>query len=210
MRYGNMMFRFKNTVFFLFGLLVFMICITCRSEKEHYSEDQSDFELMQIDFLDKRIFLPRSYKKVNLNEVEEMIRQNPELGSTDRLFYDAIMQTDNEFGPPELFMESEDQLSAIVFTPGEYIPLGKELVSPYVNMLESNMLKSEFSPVRLESKFITLKNATAIKVKYEQHIPTGKRYLTQYIVTYGLKTFSIMVLNDENKDLRVVLNNFSE
>jgi len=205
--------RYYSLVRIGFGIFFIALFLGCGSDLKKEEAVNTIGTIQPINFLNKEIYLPSNYQKVNLKEIGEMLRQNPNLDPIDRIYYKRAVQFQNSAAAPELFSEKNNKLNSIWFMPGEYIPLSKDMVSQFVNMLEQNFIPdsavSGIEYERLESKFLTFKSTKAIKVKYEQTAGTKKRYITQYIVTYKFDTFSIIVTNDKNEDHQRILKNFS-
>jgi len=185
----------------------------CNSGTETKEEIFKDSIKQPINFLNREIYLPKDYEKVNLNELGEMLRQNPDLNEIDRFYYETAVRMQQDDIAPELFTQVSNKTNIIWFLQGTYLVLDKEMATLYVDMLERSQIAAMeakgITMNRLENKFISLKNTKAIKVKYEQSYGFNKKYLTQYIVTYKFDTFSILISHDENEDFQDVLSNFS-
>ena len=92
--------------------------------------------------------------------------------------------------------------------------LTKEAVEVYVDLLENRLfVQSESFGVerkRLESKFLKYGISKVLKVKYLQTYGKENIYLTQYLVTYKLKTFGIIVASETDNDYQYILKNFKK
>lgn len=193
-------------------LLTLLLIIGCKSDKKETLSGSNDTELHLIEFLGTEIHFPKNYEKTNLEEVSEIFRQIPTPNGYEAAYTNGLQNLKNFDAEFEIFAEKQNYMNSIWFMNGEYIPLDKSIVNTYVNMVEQQLLpqKEKFGIEynRLESKFLTNKNTKAIKVKYEQKINDQKRYLTQYLVTYKLKTFSFIVSNEKNIDHQFMTKNF--
>jgi hypothetical protein len=193
-------------------LITLLLVIGCKSEKKETLSENNETELQQIEFLAKEIHFPENYRKTSLEEVTEVFKQIPNPNGYEVAYMNGLQNLKNFNVKFEVFTEKENFMNSIWFMLGEYIPLDKSIVNTYVNMLEQQLLpqteKFGIEYKRLESKLLTNKNTKAIKVKYQQILNGNKRYLTQYLVTYKLKTFSFVVSNKENIDYQFMTKNF--
>jgi len=199
-----------NKLLLILSAILFFSCNNSAGEKVDLFKDSVK---QPIHFLNKEIYLPKEYEKVNLNELGEMLRQNPDLDAIDRFYYQtAVSMQENEVAPV-LFAEVTNKTNIMWFLQGSYMELDKEMETTYLEMLQRSQIAAMeakgITMKLLENKFISLKNTKAIKVKYEQSYGFSKKYLTQYIVTYKFDTFSILISQDQNKDFQDVLSNFS-
>jgi len=195
-------------------LLVLMILnFSCSTKTK---ESINEFDLTnshKLEFLNKNIYLPKNYKATT---VEELINARKVDGKYEsfQTIQNAKLYEQKRIGEKfEIFCEKSNLKNSIIFQLGEYIPLNKRLISPYVISLEKDVI-SELSKYnigleRLEAKFITSKNTKSIKIKHRLIFDDKSIYLTQYIVTYKLNTFSIVVTNEKNIDYQLILKNFS-
>ena len=166
-----------------------------------------------IEFLERKIKLPDNYEKFTIQEMFELSNQygdHPE-GYVKQQFT-RLRNLESSGAKIEFFAEKDNMLNNVSFMLGEYLPLDKSLVHTYVNLLEGQVFKEadqfESEYKILESNFLQNKYIKAIKVKFEISSSDGKRYMTQYIITYQKKTFTMVVENRNNIDLESVLTNF--
>jgi len=199
----------KKLLFFFSAILF----ISCNNSSEEKVDPFKDYVKQPIQFLNKEIYLPKEYDQVNLNELGEMLRQNPDLDAIDRFYYQTAVRMQENDVPPVLFAEVANKTNIMWFLQGSYMELDKEMATTYLEMLQRSQIAAleaqGITMKLLENKFISLKNTKAIKVKYEQSYGFSKKYLTQYIVTYKFDTFSILISQDQDKDFQNVLSNFS-
>ena len=198
----------KKTILFISILLI----LSCKSEKKENTSKINNTELHLIEFLDKRIDFPKNYRKTSLEEISKSFEQNSAPNGFEESYVNGLRNLLNMNAKFEIFSEKENDMNSIWFLLGEYIPLDKSIVNPYVNMMETQLLtqteKYGIEYKRLESKFLTNMNTKTIKIKYEQILNGNKRYLTQYLISYKLKTFSIYVSNEKNIDYQFITKNF--
>lgn len=114
----------------------------------------------------------------------------------------------------EIFIENGNYRNNISFQKGNYVELTKEAVEVYVDLLENRLfVESESFGVerkRLESKFLKYGISKVVKVKYLQTYGEEKIYLTQYLVTYKVNTFGIIVASESDNDYQYILKNFKK
>lgn len=193
-------------------LLSLILIIGCKSEKKETLSENNNTKLHLIEFLKTQIHFPANYEKTSIDKVTETFTQIPTPNGYEASYMNGLQNLKNFNVEFEVFCEKENYMNSIWFMLGEYIPLDKSMVSTYVTMLEQTLLpqteKFGIEYNRLERKFISNKNTKIIKVKYEQILNGNKRYLTQYLVTHKLKTFSFVVSNEKNVDYQFMTKNF--
>ena len=198
--------------FLLLFIVSFYFSCQDNNVKKVKTEDYfKGYSLQPINFLNKKAYLPSNYKKVNLNELGEMLRQNPELNSLDKLYYRMAIEAEKETKKiAVLYVDSLDKKNSIWFIPAQYFPLKKEYVNDYVHLLETNLFKQQesygYSFERLESKFLTINGNQSIKVSYKRNFQENTIYQTQYIITTTeFDTYSITVTNNNPLDFQKIL-----
>jgi len=196
---------------FLISIILFLI-LSCKSDKKDLPSEFKDTEQHFIEFLEREIRLPNEYEK---NTIEQMFFIRESYDNPDgfvELQYKRLNSLQNSGAEFKIFTEKGDFINTISFMLGKYIPLDKSVVNRYVNILEQQILPEStefgFEYKRLESKFITLKNTKIIKVKYEQTNQGKKLFMTQYLITYRYKTFSMIIINKKDIDFQYLLKNF--
>ena len=185
-------------------LSISLIIFACNSKTKEPIVDEG-FELKPIPFLNKNVYLPEDFKKVNINELGEMIRQNPNGNPLNEHYYKMAVSVYSSTNiAPVLYAQENDDTNNVWFIPGKYTPLDQELMDVYENMIDESFLsRSEDSGVRyekLDSDLLQFGEAKAITLKYKQSHEDQIKYLTQYIITKNLETFSVITLNSEDKD----------
>lgn len=193
--------------------LILILLFACDSTKKELPSEFANTELQLIGFLEKKIYLPKNYRKITFEEYSEVLNQMPDKDVSLQLQYENFNNLKNKGAKFEIFVDERNIQNYISFMLGEYIVLDKSNVNLYVNMLEeqvfSKLADYGIEYTRLENKFISLKNTKAIKVKYEEELNGIKSYITQYIITYKFQTFSINVTNEKGNDYQFILKNFS-
>lgn len=194
----------------LITVLTVIFIVGCNTTTKESKSSFEGYALQSIGFLKKQGYFPQNYEKVNLNELGEMIRQNPDLDPISKQYYQMALLAHKETGKTAvLFADTFDKRNCIWLIPATYFPLNKKMVSQYVNLLENSIIpdaeQSGITYERIESKFITRGTLQAIKVKFRQEFEGTERYLTQYIITRNLETFSMTVSDKINEDHQKIL-----
>jgi len=196
-------------------LLLFLIILnfSC-STKTKESIDEFDLtNSHKLEFLNKNIYLPKNYEATTIEDFINAHIVDGKIDSFQKNQQANLYKQKRNGVKFEIFCEKSNLKNSIIIQLGEYTPLDKRRVNPYVNNLEKTVL-SEWSKYyiyyeRLEAKFITSKNTKSIKIKYRIIIDGKNTFMTQYIVTSKSNTFSIVVTNEKNIDYQFVLKNFS-
>ncbi|GER58923.1 hypothetical protein ULMA_10310 [Patiriisocius marinus] len=199
----------RITIATLASILLLFI-LGCNDTSTSTKEIFNGFALQPVNFLNKKVYIPSNYTKTNLDELGEMLTQNPDLNKLDKMNYKfATSSYDQSGNVPVLYQDSIVNTNSIWFLPGAYTPINKGLVNEFVNATERQFLKpAEQQGVsfdRLEAKFITQHSLKAIKVKYQLKTENSTRYFTQFIITKNLETYSMVVLHDYNEDFQKIL-----
>ncbi len=193
-------------IHYAFLVLLLIFVSACDDEKKEHSE------LQQIQFLEKNIHFPVNYQKCNFDQYAEIYDKIEQLDQHDIQLMSAINGLQVMGAQFELFYEKGNTSNLIWLVPGEYIPLDKSMVTVYANMLDQQLApqlaESGIEYNRLEKKFISINQTKAIKIKLEQIYNGKSRFLTQYLISYKLKTFLLTVSNDKNIDYQFILRNF--
>ena len=200
----------NKSVFLFFLLITTVLVFSCDNNKVKTEEYFKGYSLKPINFLNKKAYLPSNYTKVNLNELGEMLRQNPDLNPIDKMYYQMAVNAEKETNKVAvLYVDSLEKKNSIWFIPAQYFPLKKEYVNDYVNLLETIFFSQhEFYGIfyeRLEAKFLAINGNQAIKVKYKRIFEEDERYLTQYIITKKFDSYSITITDKENNDYQKIL-----
>lgn len=190
--------------------IVSLLFIGCNDKSTTTKEIFNGFTSQPVNFLNKKAYIPSNYKKINLNELGEMLKQNPDLNKLDKMNYRLATSSYNQSGKtPVLYQDTIVNTNSIWFLPGSYVPLDKTMVNDFVTAAEKQLLiPAQYQGInykRLEAKFIKLNALKAIKVKYKLIFNDNIRYLTQYIITKQLETYSMIVTHEYNEDFQKVL-----
>lgn len=194
----------------IYVLILAIVFLGCGPKEKNTIPE--GYTLQPVNFLNKKTHLPSVFKKVNLNEISEMLRQNPDLNPIDQFHLkQAVALQNNSPVAPVLFQDSINKSNVIWFTKDSYIPVDKELAISYVNMLENSLLPNQnnsgFTYEKLEGKYMVINGFQCIKVKYKVSYGDKAVYSTQYIATRDLETTMIASTNAENLDFNYLLKN---
>ncbi|MBO6606707.1 hypothetical protein [Psychroserpens sp.] len=204
----NSLYDLQKLVF----LLVLLMLSSCNSNQKEGSNTIDKSNLHHVDFLEMKVFLPDNYKKSSFEAYTEIIKNETDLDTLTNYELQRLNNLKQMDEGHELFIHDGDYLNTITFQSSPYFEFDKSAVSFYVNQLETmNFVEPRSRGIefdRLESKFLKYGNSKIIKVKYLQSFGDKKRYLTQYIITYKLKTFGITITNLDGDDHKVILSNF--
>ncbi len=200
----------KN-ILLTFILLVFL---SCKSDKKEIPSEFKDSNLQLVEFLEKKIYLPKDFEKTTIETVAELIKNSPDLNELSEYEIQKLENFKKMGQTVEIFIKNGNYRNNISFQKGNYVELTKEAVEVYVDLLENRLfVESEQFGVerkRLESKFLNYGISKIVKVKYLQTFGEEKIYLTQYLVTYKLKTFGIIVASESDNDYQYILKNFKK
>ncbi|WP_418512021.1 hypothetical protein [Corallibacter sp.] len=197
-------------------LLTFIILIflSCKSDKNEIPPEFKDSNLQLVEFLEKKIYIPKDFKKTSIETVAELIKNSPDLNELSEYEFQKLENFKKMGQTVEMFIKDGNYKNNISFQSGNYVELTKEAVEVYVDLLENHLfVESESFGVerkRLESKFLTYGISKVVKVKYLQTFGEEKIFLTQYLVTYKLKTFGIIVASESDSDYQYILKNFKK
>ena len=198
----------KRTFFILFILV-----LACNSDKKELSKEFEKTEKYHIEFLNSYILLPNEFKKSNLEEFESLINANQTESKNANIQRNGLKDLKKYSPDLEVFIDENNYLNTISFQLGETIDFDKSVVPYYSNLLEEELQDSaSITGIKyedLESDFIKLKHLKAIKLKFKQTFNGDVKYFTQYIISYKLKTFDMIVTNIEDLDYEFILKSFS-
>lgn len=196
-------------------ILIFLIIIvSCESNNKTQPNPLNQNNYHLVEFLDKKVYLPDNFKKTTFETFEELIKSKTDLDTLSNYEFERINSLKNLDNSIELFVGNNDFQNNISFQESPYFDFDKDAVALYVDILENNLFlepKSrgiEFE--RLESKFLRYGLSKIIKVKYLRKFEFEEIYLTQYLVSYKLKTFGIIVANKHGNDYQFILKNFKK
>ncbi|GAB5399708.1 MAG: hypothetical protein Aureis2KO_12930 [Aureisphaera sp.] len=158
--------------------------------------------------MQRSAYIPVNYEKVNLNELGEMIRQNPEIDPTVEVYYNMALQIYSVNNVAPVLYAKEGQINECIwFIPIQYTPLTEEVVEMYTESVNQAITQSKdlngIEYRELESHFQGSYTGGMLKLKYLQSFGENQRYLTQYVTSKNLETYIIVVFNPENKDFEI-------
>ena len=192
--------------------LIILIFSSCKSEKKEIPDAFKDSNLHLVEFLERKIYLPKEYEKSSVEEITTLLQNSPNIDkfSDYRLYQlEKFKQMEDKI---EIFVEKNNLSNYITFNTVNYFDFEKDALPLYVDLLENRIFveprKQGIIFERLESKFIKYGTSKILKVKYHQTFNNEKRFLTQYLITSKLRTFAIIVINEKNEDYQYILMNF--
>ena len=197
----------------IISLLILISFLSCDNASTHLPKSFKDTSEFKVSFLEKKVRLPNNYSKVTVDEWIRELDSIENRSLVSDVQPEDLKHFENLGIEMDLFIEKNNPQNYITFMLGNYVFLDKDLLNAYTNMLESQM-KQRYGNLglgyeRLESKYIAIKNTRSIKVKFKQLDSVNKKYITQYIITIGMKTFSMNVVsNDVDEDYQRLLKNF--
>lgn len=194
--------------------LILLIFINCKSDEKEIPTEFKDSNLQLIEFLEKKIYLPKDFKRSSIETVAELVKNSPDVNELSEYELQKLENLKKMEQTVEMFIKNDNYKNNISFQSGNYVELTKEAVEVYVDLLENHLFVESKSfgveRKRLESKFLTYGISKVVKVKYLQTFGEEKIYLTQYLVTYKLKTFGIIIASESDNDYQYILKNFKK
>lgn len=182
-------------------LLLLFIASSCQSNTEN-----KNFEKHHIDFINASIFLPKEYKKITIDNLVSKIEENSVDNTVKNYhiqYYKKLKTTPYKF---DFIIDTTDEGNLISFQSSKYFDFNKNIVSLYLDMLESQSYAIERDVgkkyERIESEYTENNGVKIIRVKYKETYKDWIGYKTQYIITTKLKTFGIIILNRNNIDYK--------
>lgn len=193
-------------------LLILITFISCKTDKNKLPAEFENTASFQIDFLKREIRLPDNYEKTtfdNLLDFNKKSEHNDELIQSAHQKNILLQNFGHEF---EVFADKNDYFNTITFMSGEYMKLDENLLNSYIEVLDSQIStqSTEYNTQNeiIETQFLTYGKSNIIKVKFQQTNGNKIKFMTQYLITLGINTFSIAIVNDENTDYQFILENF--
>lgn len=194
--------------------LILLIFINCKSDEKEIPTEFKDSNLQLIEFLEKKIYLPKDFKRSSIETVAELVKNSPDVNELSEYELQKLENLKKMEQTVEMFIKNDNYKNNISFQSGNYVELTKEAVEVYVDLLENHLFVESKSfgveRKRLESKFLTYGISKVVKVKYLQTFGEEKIYLTQYLVTYKLKTFGIIIASESDNNYQYILKNFKK
>ncbi|MCL5130520.1 hypothetical protein [Algibacter sp. L4_22] len=194
--------------------LLLLTFLSCKSDKKEIPSEFKDSNINLIEFLEKKIYLPKDFQKSSIETIAELIKNSPDKNELSEYELQKLKNFKKMGQTVEIFIKNGNYRNNISFQKGNYVELTKEAVEVYVDLLENRLfVESESFGVerkRLESKFLNYGISKVVKVKYLQTYGEEKIYLTQYLVTYKLKTFGIIIASETDNDYQYILKNFKK
>ena len=198
-----------NKTFFI--LLIF--CFGCNSEKKELPKEFENTEKHFIEFLNRYILLPNEFKNSSLGEFESLVEANLIEGENANIQLNALKNLKKHSPDLEIFIDENNYSNTISFELADKVEFDESVVSYYFKLLEEQLqISTSRTGIKyesLESDFIKLKYLKAIKLRFKQTFNGNVKYSTQYIISYKLKTFDIIVTNIEDLDYQFILQSFS-
>ncbi|MDR5589935.1 hypothetical protein [Christiangramia sp. SM2212] len=196
-------------------ILLLILVITnlgCNDSKNEFQSEFPNYKLQSINFLEKRFYLPANYQNASLDSIfQSKFKLTNSLDSLP-LNNKKFLRLHNSGGEFEYFIDSKNPENTITFILGEYTSLSEKTMNIFVDMLQMNFsldAKEQNQEFKLkQKKFYNLSYADVIKVKFLRLKNQDQLYVTQYLITKGLKTMTMIVTNSENEDYDELIKNF--
>jgi len=191
-------------------ILVFVaIMLVCCKRDNQERLKLKDHKSFKVDFVGQEVNLPNSYENIALDDYLLVIENYIDDESVIESIYDkyyTLKLMDSDF---EIFVDTENYLNSITFMSSKYMHINKKVFNDYAEMLNNNIKSQPDTEQKIiEKKLLTYGTTKVIKVKINQTNEGITNYVTQYIITYSNKTFSIAVNNTQNLDFQYMLKNF--
>lgn len=195
-------------------LLLFIILsiLGCSDSKNEFESKFPDYSLNEINFLNKEFYLPDNFQ--NASSDSTFKRKINSINSIDSLSlnnqkYLSLLNSGAQF---EYFIDTKNPENTITFILGEYISLNRSTMNQFAEMLKMKSYKKDSEQnyrYNLEQKkFYKLSYADVVKVKFKRTGDEKELYLTQYLISQGLKTMTMIVTNSKNEDYDELIKNF--
>jgi len=195
-------------------IFLLLIIISCQSDKKSNPNPLNENNFHLVNFLEKKVYLPNDFKRFSIETFAELIKNSSDSDVLNKYELERLENFKQMNENVEIFIGNNDYLNSISFQSSPYFEFGKEAVAMYVDLLENNLFVEprsrgiEFE--RLESKYLKYGISKIVKVKYLRKHENEKNYLTQYLISYKLKTFAITVANQHGNDYQFILRNFKK
>lgn len=195
-------------------LLLFIILsiLGCSDSKNEFESKFPDYSLNEINFLNKEFYLPDNFQ--NASSDSTFKRKINSINSIDSLSlnnqkYLSLLNSGAQF---EYFIDTKNPENTLTFILGEYISLNKSTMNQFAEMLKMKSYKKDSEQnyrYNLEQKkFYKLSYADVVKVKFKRTRDEEELYLSQYLISQGLKTMTMIVTNSKNEDYDELIKNF--
>ncbi|AVR46044.1 hypothetical protein C7S20_12700 [Christiangramia fulva] len=193
-------------------LLVIVLLLGCKNTENELHSKFPDYELKKINFLEKEFYIPGNYFDASKDSIFQQRLATTDTIDKLSLNHRKYLQLINSGVQFEYFVDKDNPQNSIIFILGQHISLNEKTMYKYIDMLKMTSFKDDKEDSTeyklLEKEFYKPIYADIIKVKFKR-IKKGKElYLTQYLVTQGLKTITMIVMNTENKDFDQIIKNF--
>jgi len=186
----------------VFLLLIIFFSYSCKNAEQKFLSEFPDFTKHRIEFLEKDFYIPSQYKKASLESTFQKKSQNldsPGNLSKNKKRYQQLLESNPNF---EYFIEDSNPDNSITFVLGEYVSLNQKAMYSFAEMLKKQNPERDL----LEKKFYNLNYANVVKVKFSND---AEMFTTQYLISRGSRTISMIVVNAENQDYDHLIRNFS-
>ncbi|TKS57187.1 hypothetical protein [Mesohalobacter halotolerans] len=193
-------------------LLILIIFLSCKKDKKKLPAEFKQTNTFQIEFLKRKISLPNNYEKTTFEDILDFIKKGEHNDSLIKSAHQKNIMLQNFGHEFEVFADENNYLNTITFMSGKYVKLDKNVLKSYVEVLK-NQISNQSTEYNIQNKitekeFLTYGKTKVIKVKFQQISADETKYLTQYLITIGINTFSIAIVNEENTDYQFILENF--
>jgi hypothetical protein len=196
-------------------LFISVVFLSCNSDKNN-STDNSNYKSEQVDFLKQNFNIPVDFKKVSVDEIIEIIKDSSNQDALADYELQRVRKMRRMGKYVEFFMDKNNFRNMIIFHPANYVKMTNEVLEVYMDLLENDVfLDYEEEGIyynRIEGKFSDYGLAEIVKVRYLQKFDEiydiDDKYYTNYLVSNHLKSFGILIINEDDKDFRFILDKY--
>jgi len=204
----------KYKILTIITLLIFS-CNSSNQEKTPTTNIKQNNPIF-INFLERKIYFPDDYIESNVKTLSESIFDLSVLNNNYLFDFSRYQNLKRmEENGAIFFVNQKKPNDHIIFIPGSEFTkfdLNKNTVQYYVKMLERQFKETEhiIKRERLKSQLLKLGKTRAIKVKYIEDLNGKLNFMTNYIVAYKHRTFSIIINSTSNQDFTPFIRNFKD
>lgn len=194
-------------------LFLSLSILSCSDSKNDFESKYPDYSLNKINFLNKNFYLPDNYQNASSDSIFQSslnsIKSIDSL-SLNKQKYLRLLDSGAQF---EYFIDTKNPENTITFILGEYISLNENTMNKFVEILKMKSFKKDIEQnyrYHLEQKkFYKLSYADVVKVKFKRIKNEEELYLSQYLISQGLETMTMIITNSNNEDYDELIKNFN-
>lgn len=182
-------------------ILILVSFNSCNDAKE----TESNISKIKIDFLKSYVFLPKEYNKISFEDFEKKIL---EVDSTNALRLNTnLNELKYNKGKILIFVDSNDvRNSVFLMSSGDYLPINKNTASLYGSLIAQHLESKGTNHKILQNKVSSNTVIKYIKIKTVFIDENNNNfYLTQYLISGNLTTFSMIVHSQNDNDFEELI-----